>query len=36
MADLGTKELKDLSAPTLDAFRKAIAAVNVVVARWAM
>ncbi|MFW5329771.1 AAA family ATPase [Hydrogenophaga sp. ZJX-1] len=34
MKDLATKQAKDLPAATLDGFRKAIAAVNAVVARW--
>lgn len=34
MKDLATKQAKDFPAATLDGFRKAIAAVNAVVARW--
>ncbi|WP_236904600.1 ATP-dependent nuclease [Collimonas fungivorans] len=34
MKDLGTKQATDLAAGTLDAFRKAIAAVNAAAARW--
>jgi predicted ATP-dependent endonuclease of OLD family len=34
MKDLATKQAKDLPATTLDGFRKVIAAVNGVVARW--
>jgi hypothetical protein len=34
MKDLATKQAKDLPVETLDGFRKAIAAVNAVVARW--
>lgn len=34
MKDLGVKQAADLSSETLDGFRKAIAAVNAVAARW--
>lgn len=36
MKDLATKQAKDLPAATLDGFRKAISAVNAVVARWGL
>jgi hypothetical protein len=35
MADLGTKKAADLAEPTVEAFRKAFASIDAVLARWA-